>query len=157
MPVHRIIFLLILLSIVGCSSKVTKDDNNFSEQVDLKELNPLAQISFKQDPSQINFETFSNYSEKKIPSKSVSKEESNLQKSRYYVQVGLTDSFDEISQLKNQLIVLFPDEKIEINYDAPFYRILIGPLDSKSKANEIFIILERKNFSSIRIRTETTK
>jgi hypothetical protein len=71
--------------------------------------------------------------------------------------VGLAESYDEINQLKNKISNLFPDENVQIIYDSPFYRIVIGPYESKQKANEIFSILERKNFSSIRIRIENSK
>lgn len=156
----QLIALLIIafsITFFNCSRKIEKETiYTGKEQVDLSQQNPLAQFSSKEDTLNL-FDTFTNYSEKKINTKSKQKIAEEITPIYYFVQVGLTDSYEEISQLKNQITSIFPDEKIEIKYDSPFYRVLIGPFDSKSKANEIFSILERKNFSSIRIRTEISK
>ncbi|MCX8057710.1 MAG: SPOR domain-containing protein [Ignavibacteria bacterium] len=153
--IFLILGLLILLN--GCSSKIEQKDSELSkEQVDLSKIDPLAQFNIEEE-SLKDFDTFKGYSEKKIKTKEKQKSKEQIPPSVYYVQVGLTDTYEEILQLKNQITLLFPDEKIEIKYDAPFYRILIGPFKSKSEATEIFSILESKNFSSIRIRTETSK
>ncbi len=152
-----IVFLILVVLFLSCSHRAEKESNRFGkEQVDLSKENPLAQFSSDEDTSNL-FETFSNYPEKKIVNKAKSKQPEDTSPIYYYVQVGLTDSYEDISLLKNQIVSLFPDEKVEIKYDSPFYRVLIGPFNTKSKANEIFSILERKNFSSIRIRTETSK
>lgn len=154
---HLYFAISLALLFLSCSTGIKKDnDKNYKEQVDLSSVDPLAQFSSN---SEINrdFEVFTSYPEKKFQKKDAQKVSENLPKVKYYIQVGITDIFDEITNLKSQIINLFPDEKIEIKYDAPFYRILIGPLESKTEANEIFSILERKNFPSIRIRTETSK
>lgn len=152
-------FLIVLVAIVTfhCARNVEKENGNLTkEQVDLDKVNPLAVFFVNEDSSKI-FETFSSYPGKKVRNKIYKKKTENNYQLRYFVQVGLTDSYEEINQLKNQLSFLFPDETMVIKYDSPFYRVLIGPYDSKSKANEIFSILERKNFSSIRIRNEIAK
>lgn len=151
----RLLGILILIS--SCAKRVQKDQTEFSvEQVELSKINPLAQFAIPPDTSEM-FELFSSFPLKPAEQKTSIPKENIPRPLFYYVQVGLTDSYEEILALKAQVINLFPNEKVTIEYDSPFYRILIGPFSTQSEANEIFAILERKNFSSIRIRTETTK
>jgi len=155
--IHYYLIILIAIVTFHCSRNVEKENGNLTkEQVDLGKINPLALFYVNEDSLKL-FESFSSYPEKKIENKIYQKKTENNPQVNYFVQVGLTDSYEEINQLKNQLTSLFPNETIVIKYDSPFYRVLIGPYDSKSKANEIFSILERKNFSSIRIRNEISK
>ncbi len=151
------IILCIITVISGCSRKIEKEKSELSkEQVDYNKVNPLA-VFYKNEDSLKVFETFSFYSEKKVNLKSNQHINEANKSIQFYVQVGLSDSYDEINQLKSEIVTLFPGERIEIKYDTPFYRIMIGPFKSKAEAKEIFSILERKKFSSIRIRTETTE
>ncbi|MGB9664847.1 MAG: SPOR domain-containing protein [Ignavibacteria bacterium] len=126
--------------------------------MEIEKIDPLAQFILKEDSLNL-FETFSTFREvhQNSKTKTSATKEKSLQSNVYFVQVGLTDSFDEISSLKTQISNLFPNEKVTIDYDTPFYRVIIGPFNSRSEANNIFSILERKNFSSLRIRTETSK
>lgn len=148
-------FLIFFLS--NCSRKVEKGERFTSkEQVDLSNANPLALFHSSEDSSSL-FDSFTSYPHiTKVKENRNSKTEEPI-KLNYFVQVGLAESYDEINQLKNKISNLFPDENVQIIYDSPFYRIVIGPYESKQKANEIFSILERKNFSSIRIRIENSK
>lgn len=157
MKKFNLILLLAVIITFNCARKVEKEQDELSKmQVDLQRANPLAPFYNGEDSSKF-FESFSSYPHKKVENKINLKREDQILQVNFFVQVGLTDSYDEIYQLKNQLIHIFPEENIEIKYDPPFYRVLIGPYKSKTEANEIFSILERKNFSSIRIRTETPK
>lgn len=152
-------FLALLFLLSSCSTKVEKKKFvSPKEQVDLDHISPLAQFVIKEDSLDL-FESFSNFTEpqKKPHTKLEQAKEKSQPTLIYFVQVGLTDSYDEISYLKVQVSNLFPYEKVKIEYDTPFYRVIIGPFKSRSEANEIFSILERKNFSSLRIRTETSK
>ena len=155
---NLVYFLSIVFFISSCSTKVEKSKSVSSkEQVDLERVNPLAPFTFKEDSSGL-FETFTNFPEsnKRTSQKTQSSKERIQPISLYYVQVGLTDSYDEISSLKTQIATLFPEEKITIEYDTPFYRVIIGPFKTRAEANEIFSILERKNYPSLRIRTENS-
>lgn len=152
-------YLLLVILFSGCSKRIERGKDLISrEQVELEKLDPLAQFILKEDSLNI-FETFSNFPEanKNLQLKIPTTKEKSLPSNVYFVQVGLTDSFDEISSLKTQISNLFPGEKVTIEYDTPFYRIIIGPFNSRSEANEIFSILERKNFPSLRIRIENLK
>jgi cell division protein FtsN len=148
-------FLIFFLS--NCSRKVEKGERFTSkEQVDLSNANPLALFHSTEDSLSL-FDSFTSYPHiTKVKENRSGKTEESI-KLNYFVQVGLAESYDEINQLKNKISNLFPDENVQIIYDSPFYRIVIGPYESKQKANEIFSILERKNFSSIRIRIENSK
>ncbi|MFN4111226.1 MAG: SPOR domain-containing protein [Ignavibacteria bacterium] len=157
MKIHYYLIVFIVIVTFHCSRNVKEENGNLTkEQVDLDKVNPLALFYVNEDSLKL-FESFLSYPEKKVENKIYQKKIENNPQMNYFVQVGLTDSYEEINQLKNQLMSLFPNETIFIKYDSPFYRVLIGPYDSKSKANEIFSILERKNFSSIRIRNEISK
>ncbi len=151
--------LLVIIFLSSCSKKIEREKNLISkEQVEIDKINPLAQFILKEDSLNL-FETFSSFQgiTQNNKSKSPSSKDNSQQSYVYFVQVGLTDSYDEITGLKTQISNLLPNEKITIEYDTPFYRVIIGPFNSRSEANEIFSILERKNFSSLRIRTEYSK
>ncbi len=153
----KLIFILLIFTFVsGCSSKVAKEKEfSLRDEVDLENLNPLSEFIEKKDSLHL-FDSFSKY----VSKDSHREEKDEIEKTQsyiYYVQVGLTDSYEEINSLRTKLVPLLENEKLEIIYEPPFYRILIGPFKSKNHANEIFSILERKNFSSIRIRTELSK
>jgi pyruvate-formate lyase-activating enzyme len=150
--------LFFLIFCFGCSTRVEKKSGAISkEQVDVAKFSPLAQFILKED----SLNLFESFTEFEVAN---SKQNSNLPLKKnnqlnllYYVHVGLTDVYDEIVNLRSQITNLLPDEKISIEYDTPFYRLKIGPYASRSEANEIFSILERKNFPSLRIRTENPK
>lgn len=151
-----IYFVIAGILFSSCSTKVEREKSiNSKEQVELDRINPLAQFTFKEDSSDL-FETFSNFPEiqKRTSQKKQAPKENFQPTSIYFVQVGLTDSYDEILSLKTQVSNILPEERVTIEYDTPFYRIIIGPFKTRSEANEIFSILERKNFPSLRIRTE---
>lgn len=156
MKLNKILLALFILSIFSCSSKVERAKSKISlEQVDQDKLNPLAQFESKKDSSNF-FQEFKGYKLKfdEIHSPSPQKIEDNR---IYSVQVGLSDSFEEISNLKVKIQKLFPGQIVEINYEPPFYRILIGPFESREKANEIFSILEKENYTSIKIRIDSVR
>ncbi len=156
MKYHNLIFILVTLLLISCSSKVDRAKNKISlEQVDKEKLDPLAHFNLKKDTSKY-FEEFTGFNidfdNVQIPQNK--KPDDNR---IYFVQVGITDSFEEISNLKVNIQKLFPDQKVEINYEPPFYRINIGPFDSREKANEVFSILEKENYSSIKIRVDSAR
>lgn len=153
MNLFRLSPLLLVLFGVSCSSKVTVKDNIKTEQVDLKDVNPLALFYAQEDSIKVesftgyNFEPKRNYKQKN---------ELETDPVVYYVQVGFSDNYEEIHNLRKQIQSFFPDEQSEIKYIPPYYRIFIGPIHSKSEANKIFSILESKKFPSLKIITEKT-
>lgn len=156
MKLNRILLALFILTFIGCSSRVERAKSKISlEQVDAEKLDPLASFESKKDSVSL-FQYFKGYNfdlNEIQNSEPLKTEENRL----YSVQVGLSDSFEEISSLKVNIQKLFPDKKVEINYEPPFYRILIGPFDSREKANEIFSILEKENYTPIKIRIDSAR
>lgn len=156
MKIHWILLVLFISTLIGCSSRVERAKSKISlEQVDVEKLDPLASFESKKDSANF-FQYFKGYyfNLKEIQkSKPLKTEENRI----YSVQVGLSDSFEEISNLKADIQKLFPDQKVEINYEPPFYRLLIGPFDSREKANEVFNILEQKNYTPIKIRIDLAR
>ncbi len=145
------LILLFAIYLIGCSSKVVVSDIDRVEKVDLNNISPFSLFYSQKDS--IELEYFKKY-EKDVFEISTIHKAKELNNIKFFVQVGFSDNYDEIQLLKKQVQSLFPTELCEIKYIPPYYRIIIGPLSTKSKADEIFSILENKKYPSLKIITE---
>ena len=115
--------------------------NSFSQTIDT--------INISNYPTQIRFKHYKNEIDVQIKSTSIDTTNKIIKKTiqGFRIQVASTSEFDEISDLKNRISLVYTGD-IYIRHDAPLFKIRIGNFLRKSEGEELLRILKDSGFTS---------